>query len=333
MLSDISLQAQSGFTQISPFEPRRTGNVRARCFDVGRILLGFGAIGLVTWLASHGPLDATPPRLSNGAGKLEVVNAGTAVELNAVLSYAVSADHIQALSVPPKLVASLPGDLSALSPERRQELFIRAILPIVLAENARIAELRRYVEYLVRQAEGGLALEPEQRNWLASALQSYGLPASEDGRATVDDLRALLLRVDAVPVSLALAQAALETGWGTSRFARQGNALFGQRTWDTAAGMLPKGRPVQVAFRVRQFETLADGVRAYLHNLNTHPAYEGFRALRAAQDRSGEGNVKALVATLAAYSEQGFEYIARVQRIIRDNRLQRLDAAQLSRAL
>ena len=295
--------------------------------------MGCGAIGLVTWLASHGPLDATPPRLNSAAGKLELVNAGTAVELNALLPYAVSAEHVQALSVPPKLVASLPDDLSALSPDRRKELFIRAILPIVLAENARITELRRYVEYLVRQAPGGLSLEPEQRTWLDSVMQSYGLPALDGARPSVDDLRALLLRVDAVPASLALAQAALETGWGTSRFAQQGNALFGQRTWDTRAGMLPKDRPVHVAFRVRQFDTLADGVRAYLHNLNTHPAYEGFRALRAAQNRAGGGNVKALVATLAAYSEQGFEYIARLQRIIRDNRLQRLDGAQLSRAL
>jgi len=139
-----------------------------------------------------------------------------------------------------------------------------------------------------------------------------------------------LVRVDAVPVSLALAQAIVESGWGTSRFARQGNALFGQWAWSEHKGIKPY-EPSNDRAVVRSFPTLFDSVRAYMHNLNTHFAYEEWRLARA-ENRNLDQSALALrlIPELERYSEDGQIYIRKLGNLIRTNNLQYYNDAQLT---
>ena len=141
-------------------------------------------------------------------------------------------------------------------------------------------------------------------------------------------MNVLMRRVDTVPASLALAQAAEESGWGTSRFAQEGNALFGQWTTAEGEGLVPRRREAEASHKVRVFDELHDAVAAYLHNLNTHRAYRQFRLTRAEQRaESGRLDSVALVEDLKSYSERGEDYVASIKTIIRVNRLRQLDQA------
>ena len=162
----------------------------------------------------------------------------------------------------------------------------------------------------------------EDQTWLAWVAERYDAPAG--------NLDELLVRVDIIPTSLALAQAAEESGWGTSRFAHQGNALFGQRATGDEPGLAPVERATEEHVRVRAYETLGAAVRSYARNLNTHPAYERFRAERAENRSQGaEPGGHALAPTLTRYSERGAAYVASLRAIIRLNRLESFDKARL----
>ena len=140
----------------------------------------------------------------------------------------------------------------------------------------------------------------------------------------------MLRRVDIIPPSLAVAQAAEETGWGTSRFVRHGNALFGERIYRGTDGMVPHRIPKGPSFRVRRFGHLLAAVGAYASNLNTHPAYAGFRAergtMRAARNRF---DAPVLAGSLEAYSERREAYIETLRAIIRTNALTEFDRLRL----
>ncbi len=139
----------------------------------------------------------------------------------------------------------------------------------------------------------------------------------------------MLRRVDGVPPSLVLAQAAEESGWGTSRFVREGNALFGQWTWtDDHRGIVPAEREEGESHRIRAFSSVKGAIQAYVRNLNTHPAYDRFR-LQRALGASGYD----LTATLDKYSERGLKYVETLRTIMQSNRLIALDQARLSREI
>jgi len=177
------------------------------------------------------------------------------------------------------------------------------------------------------------ALTVEQAALLTRLATRYRVPqaaaALEEGRVA-EVLEELLLRVDQVPVSLALAQAALESGWGTSRFALEGNSLFGQWVF-SAKGMDPAERPEGARYGVAQFRTLRASVAAYVRNLNTSWAYQEYRSLRAEMRASGDGGLRALplAGELLHYSTRREAYVDEVRRVIRGNRLTRFDAARL----
>lgn len=208
--------------------------------------------------------------------------------------------------------------------ETRKRRFVGLVLPLILAENDAILAERRAVAAYLAAIAGGRAPEPAEHRRLARLAFAYGASSPED----------LLGRIDIVPPSLALAQAAVESGWGTSRFAQQGNALFGQRAWRAGAGLVPEARAGDADFEVRAFATLDGSVRAYMRNLNSHAAYAPFRAARAglrAAGRSVGGD--ALAWTLIAYSEQGDDYVALVRAVMRDNRFDVHDGARALIAL
>ncbi|MGH6954285.1 MAG: glucosaminidase domain-containing protein [Alphaproteobacteria bacterium] len=228
-------------------------------------------------------------------------------------------------AVKPIFVAAIPKDLKDLpTVTQRKQLFLGALLPLVLEVNDSILEDRDYLQGLARRLADGEDIGDEDRAWLSGLFGAYQV---EPG-----DVGALLERVDVVPSSLALAQAALESGWGTSRFALEGRALFGQRTYGGESGLRPSSVEGGGTFLVRSFPDLRDAVRAYMRNLNTNLAYREFRAQRAESRRQGSGpRGESLVVHLARYSERGHEYVKALGRIIRENNLESLDAARLLR--
>jgi Bax protein len=216
------------------------------------------------------------------------------------------------VDVPRLYAARLPRDLPELdSIDTRKQVFVKMLLPLILAENERILAERERVERLRDRLAEELPLMPADAMWLDAVAERYGVTDTGPKR-----LAELLRRVDAVPPSLALGQAALETGWGTSNVAQRGHAMFGQ--------MDSEGE------YVRRFNHLAHAIEAYAINLNTHRAYRHFRTKRAdmrvkAQTLDGYD----LALTLSRYSERKMDYVRDVRSIIRANKLRPLDAARL----
>jgi Bax protein len=229
--------------------------------------------------------------------------------------------------VPRVFLVSLPRDLKGVhSVDTRKRVFLRAILPLVLKVNEGILLERGRLLALRQRAEAGRDFTPAARIWLEDLARRYGVETL--------DFDELLTRVDAVPPALALAQAAEESGWGTSRFALEGNAPFGQWTWDPENGIVPSKRDNGKSHLVRVYDHLLDGVQAYSLNLNTHAAYRGFRKMRADMRRTGhELDGYALAGTLTRYSERGAAYIESIRTIMRINDLRPLDHARLRRAM
>lgn len=232
--------------------------------------------------------------------------------------------------VPRIYVRRLPADLVTVEDtERRKTLFLGALLPLILMANEELRAERAQVEALRARypevtGETGLdQLADADRYWLEALYLRYGV---EPG-----DWQGLLLRLDEIPVSLMMAQAIQESGWGTSRFARDGNALFGQRTWNSEEdGIVPDLRAEGQSFRVKSFPDLMAAIRSYMLNLNTHDAYGKLRAKRAQlrrQPASAPGQV--LAAALTRYSEESGGYIKALRGLIRANDLGELNAARL----
>jgi len=229
------------------------------------------------------------------------------------------------LSTVPRLyTAALPKDLRGLDvAEGRKEAFIGAMLPLVLMANEEILQYRRRIEAIVVKVEQGAFLGSEELEWLLSIAALY--------ETDPWDFEELLLRVDALPVSLTLAQAIEESGWGTSRYARDGNALFGQRTWRSSVpGMTARKDGKSLDHRALAFADLMQSVRAYMHNLNTHRAYGKFRAERQRQREAGEQlDGGTLAGYLGRYAENE-TYAENLRRLIRHNDLDAYETARLA---
>jgi Bax protein len=233
-------------------------------------------------------------------------------------------------AVPRVFVKAMPKDIGKVpSTARRKAVFIKTMLPLVLRTNEELRAIRAKVLALTAREAKGQAMTPVERTWLAAQYDRFGVSRN--------DSRGLLLRVDVIPPSLAVAQGAEESGWGSSRFALEGQALFGQRTHSNAPGLVPVNRAAGARFKIKSFGHLLEGVRSYAQNLNTHPAYARFRAVRA-QMRAEAGGTHGLdayrlVDALKNYSERGADYLKTIKSIIRVNDLRALDGARLSSAL
>ncbi len=230
-------------------------------------------------------------------------------------------------SVPRIALDPLPADYPAgLETRRKKALFFRALLPLVLAENR---VLRAQRQHLLRLRELGLPAQAGTAShaWLQDLLRRYRV-SQEDGLAPA--VERLLQRLDEIPPALVLAQAANESAWGTSRFARIANNLFGQWTWQEEHGIVPAERPEGERYLVRKFPSLRASVRDYLYNLNVGHAYEALRRMRHEMRAAGEAlDAMALASGLSRYSERGEDYVEEIRRIIRGNRLDRLGDVDL----
>ena len=244
----------------------------------------------------------------------------------ATIGYDLDAVRSGGAAVPRVFLARVPAGLADVQQATdRKDVFLRLMLPLVLEANERVQQRRAQLLVMDAKLAAGHPLTAEQQERLNAMAAEYGVDA--------DRIDLLLRRVDAVPPSLALAQAAVESGWGTSRFVLEGNAVFGQWAWGDEEGLVPLGRELGKTHKIKSFQMLADSVRAYLHNLNTHNAYNDFRARRHMLRAEGKPlDGLALVPTLGAYSELKGQYLDMLRDIITANELQPLDGARLHEA-
>ncbi len=226
-------------------------------------------------------------------------------------------------NVPRLYLDKLPADIADVpSVATRKRIFIKSVLPVILRVNEDILAARLRLQKLRATVDGGLSLTNEQRDWLYQMAARY--------ETDPYDWEAFMERVDIIPPSLAIAQAVEESGWGTSRFAREGNALFGQYTYEASHGMLPEERPSGRQHLVRAYSNLVEGARSYMHNLNYHRAYGEFRAARKwLRSHAKPMDGLTLAGELIRYSERGTAYVETIRHIIRANKLAPLDDARL----
>jgi len=220
--------------------------------------------------------------------------------------------------VKPIYLTKLPKDLSALGDtKKRRELFIKIVLPLILDENEKITDDRKKLFKILSKDFNTVG----ERLWLKKRFKQYKIDDQ--------DLSELKMRMDIVPVSIALAQAANESGWGTSRFALEGNALFGQWTW-SKKGITPSKKDPGKGHKVLQFQILKASVKAYKNNLNTHNAYKEFREARA-NYRQDNKQIDGLELTkyLEKYASIGEKYVKILQSIIVRNSLTDFDKSDL----
>ena len=220
--------------------------------------------------------------------------------------------------VKPIYFTQFPRDLENLkSVQLKKETFIKIVLPLIVAENEKILDDREKLKVLIDKK----FTSDTEKQWLRQKLLEYKVKKS--------DLKELMFRMDMIPVSIALAQAAKESGWGTSRFALEGNAIFGQWTWD-GQGIAPLKRDGNKSHKILKFPILRASVKAYKNNLNTHKSYFKFREKRK-QLREKNKNITglALTGTLKNYAQTGSEYTKILNQIITQNRLSDFELVKL----
>ena len=220
--------------------------------------------------------------------------------------------------VKPIYFTQFPKDLSEIqSVKLKKETFIKIVLPLVVAENEKILADKEKLKIL----ENKKYTTDLEKQWLRQKLLEY--------KVKKGDLKELAKRIDIIPTSIALAQAAKESGWGTSRFALEGNAIFGQWTW-SGQGIAPLERSSNKNHKILKFPILRASVKAYQNNLNTHKGYSNFREKRL-KIRQTNKKIKGLelTETLKNYAQTGSEYTKILNQIIRENRLADFEPVKL----
>ena len=220
--------------------------------------------------------------------------------------------------IKPVDIGLLPKEIKNIgNTKKRKDMFIKIVLPLIVKENTKIRiDRKRLFTILNKNSNTDI-----EKKWLEKKYKQYGVKQN--------DLSSLKIRMDEIPVSLAIAQAAKETGWGTSRFALKGNALFGQWTW-SGEGLKPKNAEEGKDHKVMRFNSLQLSVRAYLRNLNTHSTYKNLRKERTKlRDKNKPLDSLILSKHLDKYAETGNKYVEVLKKIIEQNNLKDFDDARL----
>ena len=220
--------------------------------------------------------------------------------------------------VKPIYFTQFPRDLDELqSTKLKKETFIKIVLPLIVAENERILADREKLKLLYKKKY----TTDSEKQWIRQKLLEY--------KVKKGNLEELLVRVDIIPTSIALAQAAKESGWGTSRFALEGNAIFGQWTW-SGQGIAPLDRESNKNHKILKFPILRASVKAYQNNLNTHKSYSKFREKRRTlREKNKKISGLQLTETLNNYAQTGSEYTKILNQIIKQNRLTDFEPVRL----
>ena len=221
-------------------------------------------------------------------------------------------------SVKPVYLSKLPKDLKKIkSTNKRKDTFIKIVMPLILSENEKILEDRKKLFRILGKQSNTMG----KKVWLKRRFKDYDIKG--------EDIAELKLRMDIVPTSIAIAQAAKESGWGTSRFALEGNAMYGQWTWG-GEGIEPSKKDKEKEHKILKFPKLQSSVAAYMKNLNTHRGYSEFRDKRSKiREKKQEVNGLDLVDYLYNYAQTGSEYVKTLKIIIQQNNLNDFDSSIL----
>ncbi len=291
----------------------------------GLIALLLPILGMLTYIGWNLVKERGVPEWELTLAPINAADAEVLEEVFSDLDYhwPLAADA----QVPPVMVDPLPENLGEVADVKlKKSLFFRALLPLVLAENQKLQEQRRYMLALF-----AMELPPvgsDKRQWLEAQLVHYRVKGSIEDEATRAELAR---RLDEVPAALVLAQAANESAWGSSRFAREGKNLFGEWTYKNGEGLIPDERAEGENHAVRIFPTLRASVQSYFNNINSGRAYEALRVMRE-ELRNDSRSLDALkLATgLSRYSERGEAYVEEIKKMIRSNRLSSLGEVSLN---
>mgnify|MGYP000090654813 CR=1 FL=1 len=221
-------------------------------------------------------------------------------------------------SVPEEIETQLPDFTKYTNVEEKKKAFFDFLRPIVRKENHAVLKQRALVLLKWKRFQQGQKLSETEIARLNGFAEKYRVEAAYDQGEKF--FRQLLIHMDKIPVSLALIQAAKESGWGTSYFAREGNNLFGHWCFETGCGIIPRQRPAGATYEVRAFDNVAESVRAYIRNLNSHPAYRELRIQRYRMRLAGkQPDAHLMAGGLEKYSGIGMKYVDTVRQMIRGN--------------
>ncbi|MFO7761960.1 MAG: glucosaminidase domain-containing protein [Desulfobia sp.] len=221
--------------------------------------------------------------------------------------------------IPNEINTKLPDFSKYKDVEKKKTAFFDFLRPIVRKANREVLEERAHVLLKWRQFRQGDELSDKEIEKLESLAGKYRVK-TKYGEG-LEFFRKMLIHIDKIPVSLALTQAAKESAWGTSYFARKGNNLFGQWCFEKGCGLVPRRRPQGASYEVRAFDDVSESVRAYIRNLNSHPAYKELRIQRYRMRLAGkEPDPHLMAGGLEQYSGIGMKYVATVRQMIRGNK-------------
>jgi len=223
------------------------------------------------------------------------------------------------IPIPRMYFPYIPKNISQYETKKKKSVFIAILLPISLKGNELVLEERRKMK-IAFSTNNIYQIERFSKKYKIKNFKKINFSTLNRSELRTIKLE-LLNKINSIPISLILAQSIIESGWGASRFAQEGNALFGQWTWKNADGIKPKGN-LDANFSVKSFDSLLDSVNSYILNLNTHPAYEDFRNYRISQYNTGKKITGIEMANfLDKYAEIGFEYVTKVKKMIKKNQL------------
>lgn len=279
--------------------------------------LAAGGVLLVVTSVLANP-EAQEHRPAPAAGQAD---ARDAVAAPRVLTHAPTPDsawETNPLAARSDPVGGLPDLRATGDVDARKARFFAYLLPLVQAENQRLTAIRTRLSYIYDFVRWQREIVAPDRAWLAEVRAEFRIPQGDFSNP--DFWVEAFVRVDAVPEDLVLVQAANESGWGTSRFAREGNNLFGQWCFEQGCGMVPAGRPDGATYEVARYGSVSASIGSYIHNLNTGRSYRSLRDIRARRRSEGvEPNATELAAGLVVYSARGIAYVHELQAMIRHN--------------
>ena len=221
----------------------------------------------------------------------------------------------------------IPRNINQYETDQKKNAFIAILLPIVLKGNELVLEERKLMK-IAFSSNNIYQIEQFSKKYRVKNFKN--MKFSELKRLELNNIKfELLTKMNEIPISMILAQAIIESGWGSSRFAQQGNALFGEWTWKNNDGIKPQ-RNLDANYSVKNFESLLDSVNSYILNLNTHPAYKELRKYREKQFKIGKIVTGYNMANfLENYAEIGFQYVIKVKNMIEKNRLNEFENSKL----
>jgi len=294
------------------------------------VFLVGGPIQLANWQINKNRQNYSPITMVRN---IQLHDGEYALKILAAYGFNIDQIRQNKAAVPQVYFTNLPRELTRIKDTRiKKELFFSTMLPPILKVNDIIRQDRRKLKKIILKITLGEKVSEAEYYWLADKLELYKVRVRDINdftRRTGEILEQLLTRMNIIPPELALAQAAQESGWGTSRFAQQGNALYGQWTWGDGCGMVPKRREKGKTHRMKCFSSIIEAVNSYMLNLNTQKTYAMLRQRRRAFRDDQPIDVLPLVETLTGYSQEGSAYVEKIKNIIRRNKLNDFSQAKL----